>query len=166
MRREVLSGYDAGIEEAKKRTNPPTTNEELSRMSLLSGVHLPVWQRSPGNLVMDAAGFEEQGDLAGLKLARSHVGLLAQSQRSGAAASIDEALNDRKTDAVVKAEQQIRSLQLERDHFELASGLRQSGIVAARAGRYRPGQRGIVSHDEDLDDVEAETAPPSEAAAS
>jgi hypothetical protein len=161
MRREVLQGFDAGIEEAKKQANPPTTNAELERMSLLTSVHLPVWQRSPGNLVMDAAGFEEQGDLAGLKLARQHVGLLAPGQRSGAAASIGEALADHKTDAVVKAETEGRSLQLGRDRFELASSMRERGIIAARAGRYRPGYHGIESHDAGLDDTE-----PSEAVAS
>ncbi len=137
MRREILSGYDAGIQEAKKQANPPTTNAELERMSLLTSVHFPVWQRSPGNLIADAVSFEEQGDVAGLKLTRQHVGLLAPGQRSGAAASISEALDDHKPDAVRKAEQEGRSLQLERDAFELASSMRQRGIIAARAGQYR-----------------------------
>jgi hypothetical protein len=170
MRLEIIAGYDSAIEEQRRAANPPTTNEELSRMSLLSGVHLPVWQRSPGNLVMDAAGFEQQGDVAALKFARLHVGLLAPGQRSGAAASIVSALAGHKTDAVVKAETEGRSLKLERDRFELASSMRERGIVAARAGRYRPGQRGIesaeLSHDEGLDGTEAEPAEPSEAAAS
>jgi hypothetical protein len=137
MRLEIISGYDEGIEAARKRTNPSNTNAELERMSLLTSVHLPVWQRSPGNLVMDAVSFEEQGDLAALKFARLHVGLLAPGQRSGAAASIDEALADRRTEDQRKAELEGHSLKLERDHFELASSMRESGIIAARAGRYR-----------------------------
>jgi hypothetical protein len=158
MRREILAGYDAGLAETKKQANPPTTNAELERMSLLTSVHLPVWQRSPGNLVMDAAAFEEQGDVAGLKLARQHVGLLAQSQRSGAAASIGEALDDHKTDAVVKAETEGRSLQLERDHFELASSMRERGMIAARAGQYRqwsPRETAVPAEAPEAEPVEA-----------
>ncbi len=162
MRREILSDYTERVKEAEKRTNPSNTNAELERMTLLSGVHLPVWQRSAGNLVADAVSFEQQGDVAGLKLARKHVGLLAQGQRSGVAASIDEALSDFKPEDQRKAELEVRSLEGEKSHFELASGLRESGIIAARAGRYRPGQRGIESHDE----VGLGEAEPSEAGAS
>jgi hypothetical protein len=165
MRREIIADYTGRVEEAEKRTNPPTTNAELSRMSLLSGVHLPVWQRSAGNLIADAVSFEQQGDLAGLKLARQHVGLLSPGQRSGAAASIDEALSDFKTEDQRKAELEVRSLEVEKSHFELASSMRERGIIAARAGRYRPGYHGIESHHDEVPAELAEAEPASEAAA-
>lgn len=130
MRQEIIVGYDADIETQRRAANPPTTNDELQRMSLLSGVHLPVWQRSPGTLVASAIEFEQQSDLAGLKLSRQHVGLLAPGQRRKAAATIDEALSDLKTEGQRKAELEVRSLEIERARFEVGTATRRSSIRA------------------------------------
>jgi hypothetical protein len=161
MRREILSGYDEGVEAQRRIANPPVSDGMLTRMGLISAVALPVWQRSPGDMIRQAERFGLEGDEAGLRLVRENAGLLKDSgPRRTLLEGVDEALDTFKPDTVRKAELEGRSLKLERDHFELASGLRESGIIAARAGRYRQWSPRGESHD-DNDGIE-----PSEAEAS
>lgn len=164
MRREILAGYDSAIEEQRRTANPPRTRELEEAMGRKTLVYLPKWERGYGEMLRDAERFKLEGDHAGLQLVQEHLGLVKDSgPRHTLAQGVTEALDTYKPDAVRKAELEGRSLQLERDHFELASGLRESGIIAARAGRYRPGYHGIESHDEGLDGIEAEPASEAEA---
>lgn len=123
MRSQVLAGYDAEITQAKAKANPPASDAMLQRMNLLGGIHVSRWERSAGNLIADAIDFERQGDEAGLRLARQHLGVLELTQRSKAAGSIDEALDAFKSDDQRKAEQEVRNLETEHSRFELGSGL-------------------------------------------
>jgi hypothetical protein len=159
MRREILSGYDEGIEAQRRMANPPVSDGMLARMGLLSAVALPVWQRSPGNMIRQAERFGLEGDEAGLRLVREHAGLLKDSgPRRSLLEGVTEALDAFKPDTVRKAEQDGRSLQLDRDHFELASSMRQRGIIAARAGQYRQWSPREESHDLVVGDTEPSVA--------
>jgi hypothetical protein len=167
MRREILAGYDADIEAQRQTSNPPRSRELEEAMGRKTVVYLPKWERGYGEMLRDAERFKLEGDHAGLQLVTEHLGLVKESGvRRTLAEGVSEVLESYKPDAVRKAELEVRTIEGDKSRFELASGLRESGIIAARAGRYRPGQRGIESHDEALDGIEAETAPPSEAAAS
>lgn len=138
MRREIIAGYDASIEQSRRTANPPVSDGMLQRMGLISAVSLPVWERSPGSMIRQAERFGLEGDEAGLRLVREHSGLVKDSgPRRTLLQGVDEALEIFKPDVVRKAEVEGRSLQLARDHFELASGMRERGIIAAKAGRYR-----------------------------
>jgi hypothetical protein len=156
MRREIIAGYDEGIEAQRRAANPPRTRELEEAMGRKTLVYLPKWERSYGEMLRDAERFKLEGDHAGLQLVQEHVGLVKEpGVRRTLAEGVSEALDAYKPDAVRKAEQDGRSLQLERDHFDLASSLRSGGIIAARAGRYRHGQRGIESHDVEPSEAEA-----------
>ncbi len=138
MRREVIAGYDADIEEQRRAANPPRTRELEEAMGRKTVVYLPKWERSYGEMLRDAERFRLEGDHAGLQLVREHVGLVKDSgPRRTLLEGVGEALDAYKPDVVRKAEQDGRSLKLERDHFELASSMRERGIIAARAGQYR-----------------------------
>lgn len=138
MRREIISGYDSAIEEQRRIANPPRSRELEEAMGRKTVVYLPKWERSYGEMLRDAERFRLQGDHAGLQLVQEHLGLVKDSgPRRTLVEGVGEALDGFKPDTVRKAELEGRSLKLERDHFDLASGLRESGIIAARAGRYR-----------------------------
>jgi hypothetical protein len=165
MRREILAGYDAAMEEQRRIANPPRTRELEEAMGRKTQVYLPKWERSYGEMLRDAERFKLEGDHAGLQLVQEHLGLVKDSgPRRTLAEGVSEALDAYKSDTVRKAELEARSLEGDKSRFELASSMRESGIIAARAGRYRSGYHGIESHDEGLDGTEAE--PVSEAAAS
>jgi hypothetical protein len=139
MRREIIAGFDSAIEEQRSTANPPRTRELEEAMGRKTVVYLPKWERSYGEMLRDAERFKLEGDHAGLQLVQEHVGLVKESGvRRTLAEGVGEALDAYKPDAVRKAELEGRSLEGEKSHFELASGLRESGIIAARAGRYRP----------------------------
>jgi hypothetical protein len=128
-------------------------------------VYLPKWERSYGEMLRDAERFRLEGDHAGLQLVTEHLGLVKEpGARRTLAEGVSEVLESYKPDAVRKAALELRSLEGEKSRFELASGLRESGIIAARAGRYRQWSPTGESHDEGLEgeaDIE-----PSEAEAS
>lgn len=128
MRREILAGYDAELEAKRQAANPPASDAMLQRMNLLSGIHVPRWERTAGNLFADAIDFERQGEEAGLRLARQHLGVLEPGQRSKAAATIDAAISDFKTEDQRKAELEVRSLEKERDRFDLGTAMRERFI--------------------------------------
>lgn len=128
MRGQIIEQYDAEVETARRTANPPASDEQLQRMNLLSGIHVRRWERAAGNLVADAVEFEQQGDEAGLRLARQHVGVLDPSQRSSVAATIDEALSDLRTDAQRAAAAKVGTLEQERDQFANGTVMRQHFI--------------------------------------
>jgi hypothetical protein len=130
MRGQVLEQMDADIETAKRTANPPTDERMLSRMGLLSAVHLPRWQRSPGNLAADVERFAREGDAAGLRLVREHSGLLAPGARGSVLEAVGKAEEPFKTDAQRKAEQDVQSLEGDREQFEMGTGLRENFIRA------------------------------------
>lgn len=142
MRSEILDGYYADVEKAKAAANPPASEQMLTRMGLLSNVHLPSWQRSSGNMVQDAERFAKEGDEAGLRLVREHVSLTGNAGTKGVRSTltqgVDEALDGFKTDAQRKAEQDVRSLELEKDRFELGTGMREIGIIRVSTEPLRP----------------------------
>jgi hypothetical protein len=156
MRREVKAGYDASIEQSRRTANPPVSDGMLQRMGLISAVSLPVWERSPGSMIRQAERFGLEGDEAGLRLVREHTGLVKDSgPRRTLLEGVGEALDGFKPDTVRKAELEGRSLKLARDHFELASGLRERGIIAARAGQYRQWSPQEVPQPDPVEAVEA-----------
>lgn len=110
MRGQIIEQMNADVEAARRTANPPASDEQLQRMNLLSGIHVARWERAAGNLVADAIEFERQGDEAGLRLARQHVGVLDPSQRSSAAAA------------------KVGTLEQERDQFANGTGMRQHFI--------------------------------------
>lgn len=138
MRGQVLEQFDRDLETARRTANPPADEQVLSRMGLLSAVHLPRWQRSPGNLAANAERFAGEGDAAGLRLVREHVGLLSPGARQKTLETVGEAEEAFKTDAQRKAEQDARSLEGERSRFELGTGMRE-GFIRASTSAIRSG---------------------------
>ncbi len=131
MRTEVLEGMDADITQAQATANPPAADAMLSRMGLLSNVHLPSWNRTGGNMVRDAERFAKEGDEAGLRLVREHIGLLKPGgPRQAVLEGVGEAQEALKTEPQRKAELEVRSLEKERDRFELGTGLHENFVRA------------------------------------
>jgi hypothetical protein len=162
MRRDILQGFDEGIEAQRRTANPPRTRELEEAMGRKTVVYLPKWERSYGEMLRDAERFKLEADHAGLQLVQEHLGLVKDSgPRRTLAEGVTEALDGFKPDVVRKAEQDGRSLQLEKSHFELASSMRQRGIIAARAGEYRqwsprePAEAPVAEPSEALEPVEA-----------
>lgn len=130
-RQAILDQYEADVETQRRMANPPLSEPVVGRMAALAPVYLPKWERAAGNLVADAVTFEQQGDEAGLRLARQHVGVLNISQQRKATKVVDEALSDFQTDEQREAGTQARSLGLERDRFEQGTAMRQRGMISA-----------------------------------
>lgn len=158
MRQEIIDGYEPEIENRRRVADPPRPAHLEEEMGRKTPIYLAKWQRSYGSMIRDAERFQQQGDRAGLELVKENLDLVENTgARSTLAEGVDQALDAYRTEEQRKAEAEIRSLGVERDKFEMASGVRQSGMVAAHAGRYRHSAHSWLSHDQP-------TAAPAEAA--
>lgn len=125
LRREILDGYDADVEAQRREANPPRSVELEEAMGRKTQVYLPKWQRSYGAMIADAERFEREGDRAGLELVREHVGLVDQpGARRTLTEGVSEVLGGFKSEGQRKAEQQVRSLEMEKDRFDLGTAMR------------------------------------------
>lgn len=134
MRREIIAGYDADIETQRREANPRRSAELEQAMGRKTQIYLPKWERSYGAMIRDAERFELEGDQAGLELVREHVGLVEnRGAHRTLLEGVTEALDAYKTDGQRQAEQQVQTLESERETFRSGTGMRQGGMVRAMA---------------------------------
>jgi hypothetical protein len=133
VRQQVLADFEDRIEQRRAAANPPLTEQELEGVSRVLNVHLPRWQRSEANLLRDAERFEAEGNLEGLLAVKEHLGIISNPQaRTELGQAVEQViLEDFASDEMRQAADEVSSLERERDQFEIASALRQRGIIAA-----------------------------------
>lgn len=131
VRQAVRDSYEQQIADKKRIADPPVATETLERMSLLSSVYLPRWQRAPGNMLSDAQQFAESGDEAGLRLCREHSALLPLGEgRRELAQAVEETLTeDLAGDEAVQARKEASKLEAELERFELAAEIKQRNMA-------------------------------------
>lgn len=130
MRQEILEGMDADMEAQRRTANPPRSAELEEAMGRKTSIYLPKWERSYGSMIRDAEDFKAKGDRAGLELVKEHAGLV---ENRGALRTllegVGEALDAYKSEAQRQAEDQLGTLEGEREQFRSGTGMRQHGMI-------------------------------------